>query len=262
MFQRRDELEPIRYIVEYQGALIATVFTECLPYSTWPHNRFIHFEAEPANMTARWLNSVLAFLADADRNKPHTWHVVNVTEASISTLAPLLEAEGFVRHSSMLQMVWTGEAVAVVDPSPAHFRTYAGGDLETDQAIVDLHNRAYRWPHMVPPADVESLWKAWPGLKAHEYVLAIENNRLVGYAEWLEPAGKPPVINSFVVTRSHWGTPIGRAVASKAMQILLERGHRKIEGIVRSNNAAALRVHREFGSRVACETAHILTRRL
>jgi hypothetical protein len=159
-------------------------------------------------------------------------------------------------------MEWVGEYVPVVDLSPVHLERYGGGNLDLDQAIVDLHNRSYRWSHLVSPADLESLWKPWPGLKAREYVLAMENDRLVGYAEWFETKGNPPFINSLVAARSHWATAVAAAVGTNAMQILLERGHRKIEATVRSNNAAALRLHREFSWKVACEAAHTFVRRL
>ena len=54
-------------------------------------------------------------------------------------------------------MEWSGQSVTVIDPSPAHFERYAGGDQDIDSAIVDLHNRAYRRTRLVPPADIERL---------------------------------------------------------------------------------------------------------
>ena len=87
-----------------------------------------------------------------------TWHVARPTPILSPVLAPLLEAAGFVRHSVSLQMEWSGESVKVIDPNPAHFERYAGGDRDIDSAIVDLHNRAYRRMRLVPPADIERLW--------------------------------------------------------------------------------------------------------
>ena len=138
-------------------------------------------------------------------------------------LAPLLEAAGFVRYASVMQMEWRGESVTVPDSGPAHIECYAGGDLDIDRAIVDLHNWAYRPAHLVPPADLERLWKPRLGVETREYVLAMENGgRVVGYAEWLVRDGNAPVINSsdgnapainsIVVARSHWGTAVAAAV--------------------------------------------------
>ena len=108
-----------------------------------------------------------------------------------------------------------------------------------DKAIVELHNRSYRSSRLMPPWGVENLWQSWPGLTLREYVLAMEQDRLVGYAEWFVVDGKP-CINSFVAARSHWGTPVGAAVGTKAMQILVELGHRKIESSVVSTNATLM----------------------
>jgi hypothetical protein len=69
---------------------------------------------------------------------------------------------------------------------PARLKRYAGGNLDIDQAIVDLHDRSYRRSRLGPPLDFGSLWKSEPGLSAREYVLAMEDDRVVGYCEWLE----------------------------------------------------------------------------
>jgi hypothetical protein len=262
IFEPSDTVERIRYVVLNKDAVIASVFSTCLRQKPWPRNRFIQIEAAPADISVEWLDVVFASFNDADRGQADIWHVANLTESSMPILAPLLEAVGFIRHSSMLHMEWSGESVTVVDPSPAHFECYAGGNLDIDQAIVDLHNRSYRPSRLVPPVDLETLWKPRPGQKAREYVLAMENDRLVGYAEWLETHGEPPFISSFVAARSHWGTAVAAAVGTKAMQILVERGHRKIESSVRSNNAGSLRLHREHGWKVAFETSHTFVRRL
>jgi hypothetical protein len=95
-----------------------------------------------------------------------------------------------------------GEFVTVVDPSPARLECYTGGNQDIDRAIVDLHNRSYRPARVVEPINLEGLWKTWPGMDARGYVLAWDNDRLVGYGEWLVLDGKP-LINSLVIARSH-----------------------------------------------------------
>jgi hypothetical protein len=262
IFRGSAATERIRYVVRNDTAVIATVFSSCSRDATRPRNRFIHVEAAPADISAEWLDIVLASLVDVDRGQPDAWHVANLSAGSTPALTQVLEAAGFVHHSSMLQMEWCGEAVAVVDPAPARCERYAGGNLDTDRAIVDLQNRMYRRSRLVPPATVEGLWKPQAALRAHEYVLAREHDRLVGYSEWLEADGTPPYVNDFVVARSHWGTPVATAVGTKTMQILIERGHHKLEASVRSNNTAALRLHRQYGWKVAYEAVATLVRKL
>lgn len=71
------------------------------------------------------------------------WHVTSPATALSGAAAPLLEAAGFVRHSSQMIMEWSSEPAAVVDPSPARLQRYAGGDREIDRAIVDLRNPSF-----------------------------------------------------------------------------------------------------------------------
>jgi GNAT superfamily N-acetyltransferase len=268
-----DAVERICYVVQKQDGVIASVFSTCWRDRTWPRNRFIQIEARPADLPAAWLDIALASFVDADRGQPDIRHVANQTEILMPVLAPLLEAAGFVRYASVMQMEWRGESVTVPDSGPAHIECYAGGDLDIDRAIVDLHNWAYRPAHLVPPADLERLWKPRLGVETREYVLAMENGgRVVGYAEWLVRDGNAPVINSsdgnapainsIVVARSHWGTAVAAAVLTRAMQILLERGHTKIESWIRSNNAASMRLARKLGWKVASEKANTFVRKL
>jgi GNAT superfamily N-acetyltransferase len=261
-FERQDNaFEQIRYVVRCRKDVIATVFARCSRQSNWPPCRTINIETRPENIAAEWLDPILASFVDSDRGRPDMWHVTSLPMALSPHAAPLLEASGFVRHSSQMIMEWSGEAVMVVDPSPARLQRYAGGDRETDRAIVDLHNRSYRQWRLVPPADIESLWQSWPGLEAHEFVLALENDRLVGYSTWVVTAGEP-WISDHAAARSHWGTGVASAVGTKAMQILLERGYRLIKAAVRSTNAPALRLHRKFGWRVGHECAQTFVRKL
>ena len=193
---------------------------------------------------------------------PDTWHMVNPLEPLWPVLGPLLEAAGFVLHSSSMRMQWGGELVAVPDPSPARFVRYAGGNSEMDKAIVELHNRSYRsslW--LMTPWRVEQLWQSWPGLTLREYVLAMEHDRLVGYAEWFVVDGKP-CINSFVAARSHWGTPVGAAVGTKAMQTSSNSGTARSSSASFSTNAPSMKLHLKHGWHVAAEQARSYVRKL
>jgi RimJ/RimL family protein N-acetyltransferase len=261
MFEPGEAFEHIGYIVQRRDAVIASVFGTCARDNSWPRNRLIHIEARPEDIAADWLDQVLTAFVNADRGRSDTWHMASPTPILSPVLAPLLEAAGFVRHSSKMLMEWSGESVTVVDPSPAHLERYAGGNREIDRAIVDLHNRSYRPSRMVPPVDLERLWEPWPGLEVREFVLAVENDRVVGYAEWFVTASKP-CIYSFVAARSHWGTSVGSAVGTKAMQIIVELGHHEIQAFVNSNNMASMRLHLKHGWKVASELARTFVRKL
>ena len=261
LFESSDAVERINYVVQREDAVIASVFSICSRDKTWPRNRFISIEARPEDMAAEGASNVLASFIDADRGQPDTWHVVTTTDSLSPVLAPLLDAAGFVHHSNVMQMEWSGESVTLVDPSPARLERYAGGNQEMDNAIVDLHNRSYRPSRMVPPVDVARLWKPWLGQEVREFVLALEKDRLVGYAEWAVTDGKS-YINSLVVARSHWGTAVARAIGLKTMQILLVLGHDKIGSAVRSNNAASLRLHLKNGWKAASEPIYTFVRKL
>jgi RimJ/RimL family protein N-acetyltransferase len=261
MFEPSATFERIGYVVQRGSAVIATVFGSCALDPTWPRNRYINIEAQPEEIAADWLDPLLAGFVAADREHPGTWHVANPLEPLWPVMVPLLEAAGFMLHSSSMRMQWEGDSVAVPDPSPARFVRYAGGNPAIDEAIVGLHNRSYRSSRLMPPWSLENLWQPWPGLTLREYVLAMEQDRLVGYAEWFVMDGKP-CINSFVAARSHWGTSVGAAVGTRAMQILVELGHRKIESSVVSTNAPSMKLHLKYGWRVAAEQARTYVRKL
>jgi hypothetical protein len=158
-------------------------------------------------------------------------------------------------------MEWKGDTVVVLDPSPAHFQRYAGGDPEIDAAIVDLHNRSHRSSRLMPPIAHELLWMTVPGLTAHEYVLLRDEGRLVGHAEWLVVDGKA-YINSLVVARSHWGTEVAASLGFETIRILLELGHRTIESSVISTNAPGVKLHVKCGCRTAAEQMRNYVRKI
>jgi RimJ/RimL family protein N-acetyltransferase len=261
-FEAGEAFERTGYVVRCDDNVIASVFGACLRDEGWPRNRYIHIEARPEDIAIDWLGPLLTGFRDADLGRPGTWQIISPPQASQPVLVPLLEAAGFAYRMSSIQMQWEGDSVTVPDPSPAHFERYAGGDPQMDRAICDLHNRAYRPARVTPPARHEDLWKPWPGLQTREYVLALERGSLVGYAEWFVVDGSPPYINSFVAARSHWGTAVGAAVGIKAMEILIELGHRKMESSVLSTNAASMKLHLKHGWRAASEQARTYVRAL
>ena len=267
LFGSRNGGESIDYVVQRDGTVVASVFSKfsgdkmvSLDKSV-PRNRFIIIDARPADVSSEWLDIVLASLVEADRGQSDIWHVANATEVLSPVLAPLLEEAGFVRHSSLMRMEWSVDCVIVTDPSPAHLERYAGGDPDIDRTMVDLHNSSYRASRLAPPATLERLWNPRPGLEAHEFVLARENHRIVGYSEWSVVDGEA-WISSYAAARSHWGTAVGSAVGTKAMQVLVEVGHNKINSTVRSNNTASMRLHLKYGWKVASVSAHTFVRKL
>jgi hypothetical protein len=260
-FERQGVVERIRYVVRCRNVVIGTVFARCSGETDGPLTRFIDIESQHENIAAEWVDPILTSLADRDRGRPDIWHVTNVATALSFAAAPLLEAAGFVRHSRWLILEWSSEPVALVDSGAAGLRRYAGGDREIDRAIADLYNRAYHSSRMVGPADAESLWDPWPGLEMREFVLAWEGNRLVGFVEWCVNVGEAFVSN-LAVARSHWGTAISSAIATRVMQLLFELGHRKVGSIVRSNNAASVRLQLKLGWKVRRELAQTFVRKL
>jgi RimJ/RimL family protein N-acetyltransferase len=261
IFQPSDAADRIGCVIQRQNVTIASVFGTCSRDKTWPRTRFIQIEARPEDMAVEWLDNALTFFKDADRSQPDTWHVINATKILFPIFAPLLEAAGFFYHSSVIQMEFSGESASVADPSPTRLERYAGGNPEIDRAIVDLHNRSYRPARLVPRAELERLWDPWPGLEVREFVLAVENDRLVGHVEWFVTDGEP-YVNSLVVARSHWGTAVASALLVKAVQSLCDLGHRKIGSDIRSNNAASMRLVRRLGWKAISQRLHTFVRKL
>jgi len=261
VFAPSEVFECIRYVVRREGVAIATGFGTCRRDNTWARNRYLTIEARPENIEAAWLNPLLAHFADADRGRPDTWQVVSLPDPLWSALPPLLEAAGFAYYSSTVCMEWMGDAVEVVEPSPALFERYVGGNPGIDAEIVELRNRSHRRFRLTPPMDREHLWIELPGLTANEYVLVWDEGKLVGYSQALVIEDKA-YINSLAVSRSHWGTQVAAAVLSENMRILIDRGYRKIEASVISTNAPAKKLGLRLGWRVAAEQMRAYVRKI
>jgi GNAT superfamily N-acetyltransferase len=261
LFERSNNREHIRYVVLRGDEVIATVFASWAQDPTWTRNRIIDVQVRPEDIRVDWLGIILASFGATDRGQPGTWQFVNAAPCLSPVLGPLLEANGFVRSFKVWRIEWSCEAVTVVDPVPIRLERYAGGSREIDAAIVDLHNRSYRAVRPKPPADLESLWKPHTGLEMREYLLAMGDDRLVGYVEWWAADGEA-WIASFAVARSHWGTAIASTLPAKVMQVLLELGHCKIAANVRSTNTAVMRRWQELGWKVAAELSDTFVRKL
>jgi hypothetical protein len=255
-----DAVERIGYVVQRADAVIASVFGTCARDRNWARTRFLRIEVRPEDIAAAWLDPVLASFIEVDQGQPDTWHVVNVAEPLSLVLAPLLESAGFAAHCSRLQMEWSGDSITVEDPSPARLERYAGGDRDIDRSIVDLRNRCFRPWRLEMPVALEDVWPPLADQDAHEFVLALENDCLVGFSEWYVIDGEPWLSSSG--SSSPWGTAVGGALGTKTMQILLGLGHRKLNSIIRSNNTASMRLHLKFGWKVAHEVHQIFVRRL
>jgi GNAT superfamily N-acetyltransferase len=261
LFERQDARERMGYVVRRHNAVIATVFTTCPAPANEPQQRLITIKTQPADVTAEWLDPILASFADADRERPDTRHVTSLAMPLASAAAPLLEAAGFVRHSTQTFVQWDSAPMVLVDPSPAKLQRYHGGDRDIDRAIVDLHNRAYRPSEMGPRIDSDGLWAPSPGLLAREYMLAWDGGRLAGLAEWFA-THSIVAVEDLAVARSHWGTSLAAAILGAVMQLLFELGYRHVKATVRSNNAAAMRLALNLGWKLDREWMQTFVRRV
>jgi Acetyltransferase (GNAT) family len=252
--------ELIRYVVEHRSRVIATVFTSrALDDSGRNRARIITFETQAADINVDWVRAVFESLASADRERPGMRQVVNAQPNLIPLLRPMLDAEGFLPSFKVLRIEWCGDSVSVAQPYPLRFRHYAGGDRELDEAIVELRNRSFRAERSKPQIDVEGLTRRNATLQQREFVLALEADRLVGYAEWCIDAGEA-WIACYAVARSHWGTAIAGILGAKVMDTVLRHGHTKMVAIIRSTNAPVMRHVQALGWTIAAEVSHTFVR--
>jgi hypothetical protein len=202
----------IRYVIKHHSRVIATVFTsQGLSDSDWSRTRIMMLETQPVDINADWVHAILDSLASADRERPGMRQVMNAQSDLLSILRPILDAEGFLPSFKVLRIEWHGDSVSVAQPCPFRFRHYTGGDRELDKAIIELRNRSSRAERSKPPIDVDGLGRRHATLQQREYVLALEADRLVGYAEWCIDAGEA-WIACYAVARSHWGTAVAGAL--------------------------------------------------
>lgn len=225
-------------------------------------NRYIWMDALPEACTAEAVRLLFSPFEEIDRDETDVWHVFILDAARAPVLAPLVEAAGFVLDHRLVRMEWEHESV-VLEPPPdgTEFTFYRGGDTAMDQAIVDLHNKAYRPARLVVGVDLESLWRDWPGLTEREYVLAWIDGKLAGYAEWLVTGGRP-VLNSLAAARAWWGTSLAPAAGTRAMAQMWDKGYRVFYASVSTRNAAALKLNQRFGWRVTVDENVCYVRKL
>ena len=261
MFAEDEDVERKDYVVRSDKSVIATVFTQCVRRSGWLPSRFVHIETRPATLGSRWLEPLLEAIEGIDQRGHDTWHVINVEENLLLDLQPILELAGFSPHSKVLRVEWTGQFIRTTDAGPVLFERYAGGSLETDQAIVDLYERSFRRSRFAAPLRLQRLWKPWPGQQFREYALGWMNDSLVGLVEWGFFSGTA-VMNTMAVARSCWGTGLAQALMTWVMQIILQEGHRSILGTTQSNNAASIAVQQKLGWQINRVLAHTFVRKL
>jgi hypothetical protein len=256
-FESSDAVERTGFIVRRGQAPIASVFVASWRDRRMALTRRIRIEVRPEDIEAEWLESVLARLLDSDRGNGGTWHVVSSRKVLCPGLAPHLETAGFALHSRQLLMEGNSDAATLADPGSPRFERYAGGNEEIDRAIVELHDRSHLPSRLKPPMGLTELWTS-AGLELHEFVLAWERGRLVGYAEWSVGDGEA-WISDYASTR----LGVGAAVSTKAAQILRELGHRRIKSMAHSTNEASLLLLlRKFGCKVTGEASRTFVRKL
>jgi ribosomal protein S18 acetylase RimI-like enzyme len=241
-------------------AVVGTMFSH-LSKEELP-NRFIMIEMAPELVTAEIVDHLLSSFTDVDREKGGIWQVAMLDEKQATALSPILENAGFILHDRSLRMEWDHDEVKL-EPPPAgtELILYTGGNPEYDQAIVDLHNRAYRPSRLTPGTEVEHLWpEAWPGLIAREYVLGFIDGKLGGYAEWMT-TNDYALMNSLAVSRAYWGTSLAPAVGTKAMERMREAGFRSFRSGVSSRNAASIKLQERFGWKITVEESRRYVRK-
>jgi hypothetical protein len=258
LFESSDAVERAGFLARRGQALIASIFATSWRDQSLALTRRIRIEARREDIAAEWLEDALARFLDRDRGQVGTWHMAVLDKASSPVVAPPLQAAGFAPYSRQLLLEWVGDSVTLADPGPARLERYAGGNAEIDRAIVEVHNRSYLPARLVPPMALADLWKPWLGLQVREFVLAWEQDRLVGYADW--SVGDDEVwISDYASMR----LGIGAAVGTKAMQLVLELGHRRIKSMVHTaNEASVLLLLRKFGCKVTGELTRSFVRKL
>ena len=249
-------------IFDEAGRLAGSAFGSATRDPDWPRNRYLQFELKPEAVREDIVSPLLAQMAEADRQRPGTWQVINLSDKAPPELTPMILAAGFEQFDASTRMEWKDEVVPLVDPGALCIELYRGGSEATDAAIVDLHNRAYRPMRLVGPIKAEYLWpkEPWPGLTAREYVLGWEGENLVGYAEWFI-VNDEPLINSITAARSHWGTHVAPAVGTRAMQQMFDLGYRHLFSSVSSRNTASYKLQYRHGWRRIVENARNYVRR-
>jgi hypothetical protein len=258
LLESRDAVERAGFMVRRGQALIASVLAISWRDKSLALTRRIRIDARPEDIAAEWLEDALARFLDRDRGQTGAWHMAVLDKASSPVLAPPLEAAGFAPYSRQLLMEWAGDSVTLADSGPARLERYAGGNAQIDRAIVEVHDRSHLPARLVPPMVLADLWKPWPGQQVREFVLAWEQDRLVGYADWSVSDGEV-WISDYASTR----LGIGAAVGTKAMQILLELGHRRIKSMCHSaNEASVVLLLRKFGCKVTGELSRTFLRKL
>lgn len=211
-------------------------------------NIWVSIACEPDRLSAADLKLLLARISGVDAELPNTWQIIALPDRLPEPLEQALAEEGFRLDRMTREMEWCGDAVPLVDPEGLRVQAYDGGDPAIDQAILDLHNRSYRALRLVSLMNPENVWRPYFGQKSRGMVICWDGSVLASFAEWGVLDDKP-IITSIAAARSHWGTSAAAAAGTRAMQCLVDMGHRRLLTYASTRNTAAYKLHLRHGWR-------------
>ena len=151
--------------------------------------------------------------------------------------APFLAKTGF---DETVGSVCYRRNLGGIAPSPSstafETRDYRGGDAALDDAIVDIYRRAYRGRSRVPELSIEMLWADFID-RACSYHLVFDSDLLVGHAS-VRFMKRDCLVESIQVSRSHWATGAGDALALSILRQAFECDAECIVGAADATNWA------------------------
>jgi hypothetical protein len=235
--------------VRRDNRLIATVSCTRQKSPDGYSNIWISTTSEPGVLSASLQTELLRRFSDVDAEIPGTWHIISPRDRFPADLEAVLTEFGFKLDRMTREMEWTGDSVLLVDAGHLRVQNYNGGDPDIDRSIIDLHNRSYRSLRLVSQLDETNVWKPYTANQASRgIVICWDEDQMVSFAEWSVIDGQP-IISSIVCARSHWGTATAAAAGTRAMQCLVDRGHRRILSYSSTRNAASHKLQLRFGWR-------------
>jgi hypothetical protein len=235
--------------VRRDDRLIATVSCTRQKSPDGYSNIWISTIGEPGDLSVSLLPELLQRFSGIDAELPGTWHIISQRDRFPADLEAILIEFGFKLDRMTREMEWTGDFVLLVDAGDLRVQDYNGGNPDIDRSIIDLHNRSYRSLRLVSQLDETNVWKPYTTNQASRgIVICWDEDRMASFAEW-SVLDDQPIISSIVCARSHWGTAAAAAAGTRAMQCLVDRGHRRILSYSSTRNAASHKLQLRLGWR-------------
>lgn len=155
-----------------------------------------------------------------------------------SDVVAFLAANGFRLYEKAYTMMCQ-EAPPAAEPGDIPCTLYEGGDEALDQQIADLFNVAFRGDAIAGPVSGEDLRHVIDGYDAW-FLIARDpaTDRLVGTVE----CHANGYFCSLAVARKFWGTGLSRRLACTAFDRYKALGRHQYFALIRTTNAASLRL--------------------